>query len=391
MATARHDLASEARRTRVLVLVDAIGARVAGAESFAVGLAAALPRERFKVTVCASREVIGDLPDALVDSDLGFLCLERGRDGLKPHAFVRLARRLRRDRIDVLHAHKFGSNVWGTLLGRLCRVPVIVAHEHTWSYEGEPVRRLLDRHLVGRFASVFVAVSSVDAERMTSVEKVPPEKVVVLPTAFIPRPPGPHSDVRTELGLRASEPLLVTAAFLRPQKALDVLIDAFALALNKVPAAHLVIAGTGSCEADLRRHAAASGVADRVHFLGVRNDVAAILETGDVAVMSSDYEGLPLFALECMAHRTPLVSTDVGGIRDILEEDESVLLAPPRDPHALASQIERVLLEPATREKLVAGAQERIAGLTIDQVATRFANLYDRLLEHARGPGDPSR
>ena len=73
-----------------------------------------------------------------------------------------LYRLLRRERVDVLHAHKFGSNLWGTIVGRLARVPVIVAHEHTWSYEGQPLRRFADRAVIARGSSAFVAVSRED-------------------------------------------------------------------------------------------------------------------------------------------------------------------------------------------------------------------------------------
>lgn len=368
------------------MLVDSIGDSSAGAERFAVGLAGALAPDRYAVTVCATRYATGRLPATMAAAGIRVLSLGRGTD-FKPHAFGRLMRYLRRERVDVLHAHKFGSNVWGTVIGRLSGVPVILAHEHSWAYEGDPVRLLLDRYLIGRGASAFVAVSTLDAARMVAVEKVPAEKVVTIPNAYLPRPREPVvADLRAELGLEKDAPLLVTGAILRAEKGLDVLIDAFAQVVQQLPRVHLVIAGKGPCEAELKRDAAVAGVADRVHFLGFRSDMDVILESSDLAVMSSDREGLPLFAIECMAHRTPLVATDVGGIRDILVENESVLLAPRRDPSALARQIERALLEPERRDALAAAAHARLGELTIDRIADRFEALYERLLERG-APG----
>jgi len=361
------------------MLIDAIGDASGGAERFAVGLAVALPRERYDVTMCVTRGFSGELPRTLTDAGVRIFSLDRG-DGLRPQAFGRLIRYLRRERIDVLHAHMFGSNVWGTLLGRLCRVPVIVAHEQTWSYEGDAVRRELDHHLIGRGASAFVAVSSADAERMVTIEKVPPRKVVTIPNAYIPRSSGPAGDLRDELGLSSEVPLIVTGAILRPQKSLDVLIDAFALVLGRVPEARLAIAGRGACKAELEARAIEAGVAERVHFLGLRTDMDAILGAGDLAAMSSEFEGTPLFALECMAHRIPLVSTDVGGIRDILDDGRSVLLAPRRDPRALADQLERALLDVELRNSLAQAARDRLSEFTIERTAARFEALYDRLL-----------
>ena len=65
----------------------------------------------------------------------------------------------------------FGSNVWGTIIGRLARTPVIVAQEQTWSYEGKPIRKLLDGQLIARLSTKFVAVSTADQERMIRIER----------------------------------------------------------------------------------------------------------------------------------------------------------------------------------------------------------------------------
>lgn len=364
------------------MLVNALRERSGGAERFAAGLAASLSSEGHTVTMCLTRKAGGPLLETLADAGVRLLNLDRG-DDFRPLAFGRLARYLREENVDVLHAHMFGSNLWGTVIGRMCAVPVIVAHEQTWSYEGNPVRRFLDGYLIGRGASAFVAVSRADARRMVELENVPREKVTVIPNAYVPRPEGTGGNLRAELALAADVPLLVTAAILRPQKALDVLIDAFALVLDKLPAAQLAIAGEGPCEPELRRQAAAMGLADRIHFLGLRTDIGAVLESADLAVMSSDFEGTPLFAIECMTHRTPLVATDVGGIRDLLEEDKSVLLAPRRDAQALARQMTSVLLEPGKRDSLAAAAYESAEELSIERTAARFTALYSSLLERA--------
>ena len=239
----------------------------------------------------------------------------RNRADLLPWA--QLIAALKRRRFDVMHSHMFGPNVWGTICGRLAGVPAVVAHEHTWSFEGKPLRRALDRELIGRFADAFVAVSSRDKEQMIAVEGVPVDKVVVMPTAYIPRPVGDSPGLRHELRLGPDVPLVGTVAVLRPQKALHVLLDAFARVGATLPEAHLVIAGTGPTLLPLEQQARDLNIAGRTHFLGYREDVANVLRGLDVAVLSSDYEGSPLFVMECMAHGTPLVSTDVGAVRDV--------------------------------------------------------------------------
>jgi glycosyltransferase involved in cell wall biosynthesis len=362
---------------RVLMLVDQLEPRSGGGERFAVGLAAHLPRDRFEVALCATRAVLPPWDATLRESGVPWFALGRRRT-VDVLPFRRLAAVLRRQRVDVLHAHMFGSNVWGSVVGRAAGVPVVVAHEQTWSYEGQPLRRLLDGRLVGRLADAFVAVSTADRDRMIALEGVPASKLRVELNGFVPRVgPRPATDLRSELGLGADVPLIGTVAILRPQKALEVLLDAFA---RLDAGAHLVIAGDGECRASLEERASALGVRERAHFLGLRDDVDGLLPEFDVAAMSSDFEGTPLFAFECMAAGTPLVATAVGGLPDMLDDGQSAVLVAPRDPAALADGLGRALADPSLRARLAAAARERLARYHIDAVASRFADLYTELL-----------
>jgi glycosyltransferase involved in cell wall biosynthesis len=148
-----------------------------------------------------------------------------------------------------------------------------------------------------------------------------------------------------------------------------------------------VIAGHGRREADLRARADELGIADRVHLIGRRFDVDALLRSFDVGVMSSDWEGMPLFVFECMAAGTPLVATNVGGLAEVVEHGRTGILVPPRDPGALASAIADLLSDPDRRAQLAGAAAERGALFTIEAVAGRFADLYDALLSERTTPG----
>jgi len=368
-------------RIRILFMIDYL-VDSGGAERFALGLATSLPRDRFELWMCSTRSVERETAAALAQAGIKQLHLGR-RSRWDVHRFAKLVALVRRERFDIIHAHMFGSNVWGSLIGRLCGVPVIIAHEHTWSYVGHPLRRLIDGHLIGRLATRFVAVSSFDAERMVSIEGVPVEKVVTIPPGYVPRPRSPDGDLRGELGIDSSTPLVAVVAELRPQKALSVLLEAFALVLDVVSDAHLVIAGDGDCLSELQKQAAALGLQDRVHFLGRRNDVDSILGASDVAAMSSDYEGTPLVAYECIANHTPLVATAVGGLPDIIDDGRTGVLVPPREPRALANALVGLLLDPVRRDRMADAATERLGEFTIDAVARRFASLYTMLLSEA--------
>jgi glycosyltransferase involved in cell wall biosynthesis len=369
------------QRLRVLLLIDRV--RGGGAESFVVGLATHLPRERVEASVCITRaRVAGPLVEMLDAAGIPHLVLGR-RSKWDLLRMRPLATLLRRGQFDIVHAHKFGSNVWGTLLGRACGVPVVIAQEHSWSYQGQAVRKWIDGRVVGRLATRFVAVSDADAARMVEQEKVPPDKVVVMPTGYVARPLTGDTDLRSELGLGRETPLVGTAVILRHEKAIDVLLEAQVRLRASMPDAHLVIAGDGPIRAELEGHARELPLDGHVHFLGPRDDIDAILRSLDVAVLSSDFEGKPLFVLECMANRTPLVATNVGGLPELVRDGETGVLVPPRDPEALAEAVAALLADRERRSKIAAAAAKELSAFTIEAVADRFAELYEALADEA--------
>src|SRR5215213_8949945 len=194
-------------------------------------IATRLDQSRFESLFCASRYWEGTRTDYVQDAErrmdeagVRYFGLGR-RSSTDLYRWLPLRRILRRERVDVLHAHMFGSNVWGTVIGRLARVPVVVAHEHTWSFQGKPLRRLVDRELIGRGSSVFVAVSRDDRRKMIEIERVAADKVLFMPNG-IPTPPPPSgADVRAELGIAPDAPVIGTVSVLRPQKALHLLVE----------------------------------------------------------------------------------------------------------------------------------------------------------------------
>lgn len=371
-------------RRRVLYLIDHASS-TGGAERFAVGLATHLPQDRFEPWLCATRTSDAVALRGLDAAGVRHVTLGR-RAKWDVHRLRGLVGILRAERFDILHTHKFGSNLWGALIGAACRVPAIVAHEHSWSYEGNPPRAWLDGNVIGRLAARFVAVSRADGDRMVSVEGVPPEKVVVIPNGYIPSPTGTDTDIRAELGLDRGAPMIAIAALLRPEKRIDVLLQAHARVRATLPDAQLVIAGDGECRGALEAQAGELGLDGAVHFLGARSDVDSLLRTADVGALASDREGSPLLAFECMANGTPLVATAVGGLPDVVDHGRTGLLVPRRDPAALAGALVELLSDPARREAMAAAAGEALPGYTIDATAARFASLYDTLAEESSNP-----
>jgi glycosyltransferase involved in cell wall biosynthesis len=365
------------RKLRVVTLVDRPTV-TGGAERLAAQVAARLDRDRFESILCASRRTDEPLLDReLAEAGVEVLALGR-RSKLDLRAWRPLVRRL--DEVDVVHAHMFGSNVWGTALGRLKRVPVVVAHEHTWSFQGQPLRRLLDRELVGRFADAFIAVAEEDRRKMIEVEGVDPDTIRLIPNGIPDPEPGGRAAVRRELGIAGDAPVIGVVCELRAQKALEVLFEAAARLRQDLPGLRVLVAGDGPERESLEQEARRLDLDGTVQLLGIRRDVPALLDALDVAVLSSDYEGSPLSVMEYMAAGKPVVSTRVGGVPELVEHGVHGLLVEPRDPAALAAAIGRLLRDPADARRLGEQGRERQQReLSLDAMVRKIEHLYEEL------------
>jgi glycosyltransferase involved in cell wall biosynthesis len=374
------------RKPHVLTLTDVVGR--GGAEAVAEELSVHADPERFDRSLCVTRptaHVAG--ADAslarLRDAGVEVVFLERrGRLDVRP--FGRLLSLLRDRPVDVVHAHKFGSNVWAALLGHTAGVPVVIAHEHTWSFEGQPVRRLADRHLVARLSDAVIAVSEADRRRMVAEVGMPGDRVVLIRNGIDGAPGGDGQQVRRELGLAPGVPVLLQTATLRPQKAVEVMIAATGILRRTHPDARLLVAGGGDV-ARLHDVAAAQGVADAVLLLGPRVDVADLLAAASVGVLSSDFEGMPLAVLEYMAAGLPVVATAVGGVPEIVREGETGFLVAPRDPAALAERVSRLLDDPElARDMGERGRRRQREAFSRQAMVGAVTALYERLLADKR-------
>jgi glycosyltransferase involved in cell wall biosynthesis len=299
--------------------------------------------------------------------------------GLDPRWMLRLARRLRRERVAVLHAHEFAMSTFGGVAARAAGVRVVATlHGREWL-----ARRALRAraYRVLRFAGVqLVAVSSDLADFLARAAGLAREEVEVVENG-IAIPPLRAADelatlrvgARRELALADDAPLLLAVGNLYPVKDHASAVRA----LVALPGVHLAIAGRGAEQAALESLARELGVAGRLHLLGLRDDVARWLAAADLVVHPSRREELPLAVLEAMAAERAVVATRVGGIPDAVVDGETGALVAPGDPHALAEAV-RALLGDAERRRTLgrAGRRRLEARFGADAMVDRYLALY---------------
>lgn len=378
-------------RLRVVVMVDTLE-RPGGGERLALENAMRLDPAKYERSLCITRwnaelervEPAASMLARLVESGVRIVKLRR-RSKAALWAWLPLLRLLRRERVEVLHGHLFGSNVWAVIVGRLARVPVVVAHEHIWAYEGNPTRRFLDRNLIARLADAFVAVSEDGRRLMIEHERIDPSDIVVIPNGIAGSPPGDGSLVRAELGIPDRAPVVGSVGNLRPQKAFEILIEAAVELRRRVPEARVLIAGEGPQRERLERLIAERGVEETVTLLGARSDIPDFLAALDVAVCCSDFEGSPLSVMEYMEAGLPIAATRIGGLAELVHDRENGVLVPRRDPKALAEALTSLLGNPGLRTRLGAKGKElRREQWSLDTWISRIEDLYLALRAKSR-------
>lgn len=347
------------RPRRIVFLITSSG--MGGAERQVRLLAPALHRRGWRVGVISMLPLeapIAELPGLGIPTR----SLDMRRGLADPRAMLRLARILRRWRPDVVHAHMFHASLLARLSRLVVGTPVVISTMHSenqgaqWRYR---VYRLTDG-----LSDVTTAVSSAVLDQAVHRGAVRADRIRVvrngIDVSASEADPTARLATRTSLGLGDSFAWLAVGRFVEA-KDYPNLIDAFGRARGSHPAARLLIAGSGPLEADLRGQIATAGLDSSVALLGLRSDVVDLMRAADGFVMASAWEGLPMVLLEAAASRLPIVVTDVGGCRDVVENGVTGLLVPPHDSDQLGRAMDQLMaMPPAERGAMGSAAAERV-------------------------------
>jgi len=205
----------------------------------------------------------------------------------------------------------------------------------------------------------------------------PPERMVDLPVGI-----DPDRFLFRERGQVAGDLHIVMVARLVPEKGIALAIEA--LALLRDTAVRMTVVGDGPCREEMQALARRLEVAERIDWRGAGTpaDVAAALAAGDIFLLSSEAEALPVCIMEAMASGLPVVATNVGGVREMIEDGRTGILVPPRDAGAIMTAVRRLQADPDLC-RMLSGAGRALVEERFDQKALvrRLAGLYQRLKE----------
>ena len=309
---------------------------------------------------------------------------------LGPNAMIqqaRFARDVRRQAIDIVHAYSFYGNVFAIPPGRIA-APVVVASIRDRGLYLTPMQKRVQRHVCRLAHRVLVNAEAVKTWLVS--DGFSPARITVIPNGvdmsrFASR--ANPAAVRQSLGVADHARLVAVVSRLHRLKGIEDFIEAAAVIAARHGDVRFLVIGepspVGNREYldELSTRAQRLGIADRVIFTGLRDDVPALLSAVDVSVMPSLNEALSNVLLESMAAGAPVVATDVGGTTEALQHERTGLLIPPGHPAAMAAAIERLLSDPTFARELGARARQTIVEkFSLDRMVAATAAVYEDLL-----------
>lgn len=299
-------------------------------------------------------------------------------------AFVDLVRIMRRFRPDIVHTHTAKAGVLGRLAAMVALVPVRVHTFHGHVLQGyfsprvTAAVRLVER-LLARRTTALVAVGAQVRDDLLAAGIGRPEQYSVIPPGVAAARVVDRTKARQALRLPVDAPVVVFVGRLTGIKRVDRLLEAWRTVATADPNAVLALAGAGDLLDEVQQQAASLG--DSVRFLGWQSDLAPVYAAADVAVLTSDNEGMPVTLIEASMAGAPCVTTDVGAARDVVLH-ESTGFVVPTDAAAVADALMLLLADADLRATMgVAAAKHAQAAFGTNRLVDDHARLYRRLMQ----------
>ena len=292
----------------------------------------------------------------------------------------KVARLIREEQIDIIQTTLFYADVIGAYAAWLTGVRNVIS----WEAVTQPysLKHMMAYRLAAKWFAVSVAVSNAIRDEVMQKRHVGLEKTQTIHYGVDLEAyhPAKNHILHELLGLNSDVCIVSTVARLTPQKGHVYLIPALPDIVKAYPQAHFVFIGDGPLRNSLETQCRELEITEHVHFLGFRDDVAALLQSSDLFVLPSLYEGLPNVVLEAMACGLPVIATAVDGTPEAVVEGETGFLVEPKDPEALKTALMALINNRGLRQEMGMKSRTRVEQyFSLERQIKEFIALYDKL------------
>jgi glycosyltransferase involved in cell wall biosynthesis len=378
------------QRIRVMRVITRL--MVGGPALQAALLTQRLDPERFETLLVAGRESAteGSMLDLGRLGDVRAVRVSALGREISPFDDVRAVAALtgiaRSFRPHIVHTHLAKAGALGRPAARLAGASAVIHTFHGTVFKGYFSDRrsamiVNAERVLARMSTRLIAITPSQRQELIDRGIGDSRKVVEIPLGLDLTPltvPLDRTEARSRLGLPLDRPIVAIVARLVPVKNVELFLRAFARL--KEPAMAIVV-GDGSDRADLEHVAGELDLNERCRFVGWQADMRAVYAAADIVALSSKSEGSPVSLIEAMAAGRAVVSTNVGGIPDVIEHGATGLLVPPEDPAAFADALDALLARPDRISELGKAAKQAVyPRYDVSRLLTDIAALYESLL-----------
>ena len=366
----------------MLILVKGLG--LGGVERLLSQSLGYLDRDRFDYEACYLTPWKDDVVPDFERAGIEITCLEVESD-IAPSAFTKVRRFIRDGGYDIIHTHSPLPSSIARLVKPRAQVRGFVHTEHSLPGSRNLVTRLANR-VTYPLCDVVIPVSQVVSDSVAGSWPAPKEIRLIHggidDVAMRTATAEAVAETRRSVGIPDGHRVVGNVAHLREQKGLEVWLEAAAEVARAGPATSFVLVGREKVpgyQETLESRAKRLGIEELVHFVGFQPDPYPYLGMFDVFLMSSEFEGFPIALVEAMAMGTPVVSTDVGGVREAV--GDTALLTESGDSSGLAGHVIELLRDEARRTNLADRARTRARSeFTVESMVAKVEEVYEDLL-----------
>ncbi len=364
---------------------------IGGAEKFVLSLCHTHDKSQFEIAVCvlfSGTSVAEEI--AASGYEVIRLNMKNGFDLLRA---VRLITLIRKRKFDIVNIH--GQNPLGKLCSLLGFAPLTIHTDHGTTI-GSPVKRrkrvVFFNHLLNPFFDYFIAISKGMEKSLRLREKVPSIKISLIYNGVdvesITRTPCSPEKLKKSLGIAPYIPVLGTIGRLAPEKQYPFLFNSLLYLRDKGLDFVVIIIGDGPDRQSLETLVREMNLADRIQFLGERNDIVNLLDIMDIFVFSSGGEAFSITILEAMAKAKPIVAFDVEGVNEAVVSNQTGFLVPFGNTEEFALKMESILKSPDLARRLGTAGLRRVTSLfNLKENVRKTEILYNTLLNNRGSSG----
>jgi glycosyltransferase involved in cell wall biosynthesis len=365
---------NNSRKYKILYIITSLG--IGGAEKLLLYYLKNLDRQKYSIYVCCFR----DKPDDLITemSECAEVHNLKIKNKFNPLIVLDILRIINEIDPDIIHTHLFQPRVFATIAHIFNNRSVIITQKHSIVNPKKHNIFILFEMISIWMNKKVIAISESVKKSLMKYEFIPSNKIFVLPNcidynAF-------NNTKKIDFLTNKQRIVIGTVGRLEKVKGIRYLLLSMKTVLTKFPNARLEIVGDGSQANELVELSKNLGISNSVKFFGKFANVIPFFNEMDIFVLPSTLEGFGIVLLEAMAAGVPVIASDVDGIKEVIFNEETGILVPPRNPEAIANAIIKLIEDPQLVKKLVENGLKRAQLFDVHEHVLKLDRLYTNLL-----------